>query len=123
MEIIQTSSAPPAIGPYSQAIKINGFIFCSGQIPLNKDGVFVEGDITIQTRQVLENLKAVVETSGSSLDKVVKTTIYLVDLSMFQAMNDVYSEFFGRHKPARATVQVSALPKGALVEIEAVAMV
>ncbi|KKP37987.1 hypothetical protein A2483_01440 [Candidatus Peregrinibacteria bacterium RIFOXYC2_FULL_33_13] len=121
MEFIKTNKAPEAIGPYSQAIKANGFIFCSGQIPLNTEGLLVNGDSGRQTAQVCENLKNVLESAGSSLEKVIKTTIYLKDLNDFFLVNEVYANFFP-HKPARATVEVAALPKGAMVEIECVAL-
>ncbi len=123
MKYIQTSEAPQAIGPYSQAIAINGFLYTSGQIALTPDGEFVSGDIVTQTEQVLENLKQVLKAGGSSLDRVVKTTIYLKNMEDFEAVNRVYANFFGSHKPARSTVAVQKLPKDALVEIEAVAIV
>ena len=120
---VSTPSAPAAIGPYSQAVVAGGFVFCSGQIPLDPaTGALVEGDIGVQTRRVLENLKAVLEAAGSGLDRVVKTTVFLADLADFQAMNAVYAEYFGGDPPARAAVQVAALPKGARIEIEAVAL-
>jgi 2-iminobutanoate/2-iminopropanoate deaminase len=123
MESIQTDRAPEAIGPYSQAIKANGFIFASGQIPLDPETMqIVEGGIEEQTRRVLENLKAVIEASGSSLDRVVKTTVYLVDLGEFAAMNVVYAKYFGARKPARATVQVARLPRDARIEIDLIAL-
>lgn len=123
MKYIQTSEAPQAIGPYSQAIAINGFLYTSGQIALTPDGTFVNEDIVAQTKQVLENLQQVLKAGGSSLDRVVKTTIYLKNMEDFEAVNRVYAEFFGNHKPARSTVAVQKLPKDALVEIEAVAIV
>ncbi|MBI4053182.1 MAG: RidA family protein [Candidatus Diapherotrites archaeon] len=122
MEKIFSKNAPAAIGPYSQAIKANGFVFCSGQIPIDpKTGEFVAGGIAGQTGQACKNLKAVLEAAGSSLEKVVKTTVFLKSMADFQAMNEVYARHFAS-KPARATVEVSALPKGALVEIECVAL-
>ena len=123
MKYIQTSEAPQAIGPYSQAIAINGFLYTSGQIALTPDGEFVNEDIVTQTEQVLENLKQVLKAGGSSLDRVVKTTIYLKNMEDFEAVNRVYATFFGNHKPARSTVAVQKLPKDALIEIEAVAIV
>ena len=123
MKYIQTSEAPQAIGPYSQAIAINGLLYTSGQIALTPDGEFVSGDIVTQTEQVLENLKQVLKAGGSSLDKVVKTTIYLKNMEDFEAVNRVYAEFLGNQKPARSTVAVQKLPKDALIEIEAVAIV
>ena len=123
-EAIQTDKAPKAIGPYAQAIKANGFIYTAGQIPIDpKTGNFVEGGIAAQTRQVLENLKAVLAAAGSSLDQVVKATVFLKNLTDFPAMNEVYGEYLGTAKPARSTVAVSELPRGALVEIDLVALV
>ena len=123
MNAIHTPNAPEAIGPYAQAIEANGFIFCSGQIPINPATGNIEmAGITEQTRQVLFNLKAVLEAAGSGLGKVVKTTVFLADMGDFPFMNTVYMEFFGDHKPARSTVQVARLPKSARVEIEAVAV-
>lgn len=122
MNIIQTSNAPQAIGPYSQAVAYNGLIFTSGQIALDSQNVMNNGDIRAQTTQVLENLKAILESSGSSLQKVLKTTIFLVDMNDFNALNEVYASFFGAHKPARSTIAVKTLPKNALVEIECIAM-
>jgi 2-iminobutanoate/2-iminopropanoate deaminase len=121
-EIIHTQSAPAPIGPYSQAIRANGFIFISGQIPIDaQSGNVVEGDIEVQTRQVLKNLAAVLDAAGSGLCGVVMTTVYLTDLKDFPRFNQVYAEFFGKTKPARATVQVARLPREALVEIAAIA--
>jgi 2-iminobutanoate/2-iminopropanoate deaminase len=123
MESIQTDRAPQAIGPYSQAIKANGFIFASGQIPLDPATMrIVEGGIEEQTGRVLDNLKAVLEAAGSSLDRVVKTTVYLADMNEFAAMNEIYARYFGSTKPARATVQVARLPRDVKVEIDAVAL-
>ena len=119
MNVIQTSNAPAAIGPYSQAIAIGNLLFTSGQIPLRPDGTLNDGDITVQTTQVLANLKGVIEAAGASLDKVVKTTVFLKNLDDFVAMNKVYGEAFGTHTPARSTVQVAKLPRDVLVEIEA----
>jgi 2-iminobutanoate/2-iminopropanoate deaminase len=119
---IYTQSAPAPIGPYSQAICANGFIFVSGQIPIEpQSNAVVEGDIEIQTRQALKNLSAVLEAAGSGLHGVVMTTVYLTDLNDFPRFNQVYAEYFGEAKPARATVQVARLPKEALVEIAAIA--
>lgn len=122
MEPVVTHNAPAAIGPYSQAIKVNGFVYCSGQIPLSLDGNLVEGGIVEQTTQVMKNLQAVLQAAGSDLNKVVKVTVYLKDMKMFQDFNQVYGSFFVQHKPARATVGINELPKGALVEIECVAV-
>ena len=122
-EIIQTDLAPAAIGPYSQAVKTNGLIFASGQIPIDpKSGQFVEGGIKEQTKQVLKNLAAVLEAAGSSLNRVVKTTVFLADMREFGAMNEVYGEFFKEEPPARATVEAARLPRDARVEIEAIAL-
>jgi 2-iminobutanoate/2-iminopropanoate deaminase len=122
-EIIETKGAPAPIGPYSQAIRANGFLFVSGQIPIQPEtGALIQGDIAIQTRQVMQNLSAILEAAGSSLQKVVKTTIYLTNLDDFSRLNQVYAEYFGEVKPARATVQVARLPREVLLEIEAVAV-
>lgn len=122
LEIIATQNAPQAIGPYSQAIKIDGMLYTSGQIGLTPQGELV-GDISVQTRQVLNNLKEVLKAGNSSLDKVVKTTIFLSNIDDFGIVNTIYAEFFGEHKPARSTVAVKTLPKNALVEIECLALV
>lgn len=120
--VISTAAAPAAIGPYSQAIRTGNLLFISGQIPLDPTtGQLLEGDIRVQTRQVLKNLAAILEAAGSGFARVVKTTVYLRDLSEFTAMNEVYAEFFGDQPPARATVQVARLPRDAAVEIEVVA--
>ena len=123
-EIIQTDRAPQAIGPYSQAIKANGLVFASGQIPTDpRTGQFVDGGIAEQTEQVLRNLSAVLEAAGSDLSRVVKTTVFLLDMQEFGAMNEVYGKFFSDAPPARATVQAARLPRDARVEIEAIALV
>ena len=123
-EIVNTDRAPKAIGPYSQAVKANGFIFVSGQIPIDPDtNDLVKGDIAEQTIQVIKNIKNILEAGGSGLEDVVKTTVYLRDLKKFGDMNRAYGEFFTNLFPARATVEVSNLPKGADVEIDAVAVV
>jgi len=122
-EVVQTDRAPKAIGPYEQAIKVSGFVFTAGQIPLDpKTGNMIEGGIAAQTKQVLENLKGVLEASGSSLDKVVKATVFLRNMADFAAMNEVYAEYLGGSKPARSTVAVAELPRGALIEIDLVAL-
>ncbi|SHI74848.1 endoribonuclease L-PSP [Malonomonas rubra DSM 5091] len=122
MERIETTKAPAAIGPYSQAVRAGDYLFCSGQIPLLPDsGEMVAGGISEQTRQVMDNLGEVLAAAGADFSKVVKTTIYLSDLNDFAVVNDIYAEYFVSIAPARATVQVAALPKGALVEIDAVA--
>lgn len=122
-EIISTDKAPGAIGPYSQAIKAGNFVFCSGQIPIDPvTGEFVSNDVTEQTEQVLKNLVAVLEAAGTSLANVVKTTVFLADMSDFAAMNEVYGRYFNENKPARATVQAARLPRDAKVEIECIAI-
>lgn len=122
-KVVSTEKAPKAIGPYEQAIKVGEFIYASGQIPLDpKTGNVVEGDIAVQTRQVMENLKAVLEAAGSSFDRVVKTTVFLKNIGDFAAMNEVYAEYLGKAKPARSTVAVADLPRGALVEIDLIAL-
>ena len=121
-QIITTNKAPAAIGPYSQAVKAGGFIFCSGQIALTNQGELIEGDIKAQTRQVIKNLQAVLEAAGSSLDKIVKTTVYLSDIQNFAEFNQTYAEFFRDDPPARATVESPHLPKNVLVEIDAIAI-
>lgn len=123
MKTVSTTNAPAAIGPYSQGIIVNGVFYSSGQIPLTAAGELVEGDIVAQTNQVFENLKAVLEAAGSSLDKVVKTTVFLGDMNDFAAMNEVYTSHFGDHKPARSAVEVARLPKDVKVEIEVIAVV
>ncbi|MBL8046402.1 MAG: RidA family protein [Anaerolineales bacterium] len=121
---LHTDNAPKAIGPYSQAIRANGFLFCSGQIPLDPASMqIVEGDIETQTRRVLTNIQAVLENAGTSLSRVVKTTVFMQDLGEFTRMNAVYAEFFTGTPPARSTVQVAALPRNAKIEIECVALV
>lgn len=120
---IQTDQAPQAIGPYSQAIKANGLVFLSGQIPLDPQTMqIIDGDIKAQTRRVFENLKAVLAAAGTSLDKVVRATVYLADMNDFGAMNEVYAEFLGEIKPARSTVQAARLPRDARVEIDLIAV-
>lgn len=119
---IRSDGAPAAIGPYAQAIRAGGWIHCSGQIALDPEtGELVEGGVARQTTRVLENLTAVLEEAGGSLSTVVKTTVYLADMERFDDMNRIYGEHFGDHRPARATVEVSALPRGVEVEIDAVA--
>jgi 2-iminobutanoate/2-iminopropanoate deaminase len=120
-EAVQTAEAPAAIGPYSQATVSGSMVYTSGQIPLLPDGSLVEGDVAVQARQVLENLKAVLAAAGSGLDRVLKTTVFLKDMDDFAAMNAVYAEYFSEPYPARSTVQVAKLPRDVRVEIEAVA--
>jgi 2-iminobutanoate/2-iminopropanoate deaminase len=120
---VQTDNAPNAIGPYSQAIRANGFVFASGQIPLDPATMqIVEGGIREQTERVMNNLSAVLQAAGSSMDRVVKTTVFLADLSDFVDMNEIYGRFFGDAPPARSTVQVSRLPRDVRVEIDVVAL-
>ena len=122
-EIIETKAAPDPIGPYSQAIRTNGLIFISGQIPVQPEtGLVVEGGIEAQTHQVMKNLAAILIAGGAGFDKVVKTTVFLTNLDDFSGFNRIYGEYFGEAKPARATVQVARLPKEVLLEIEAIAI-
>lgn len=123
MKTVATSNAPAAIGPYAQGIIVNNMFYSSGQIPLTAAGDLVEGDIKEQTNQVFENLKAVLAAAGSSLDKVVKTTVFMKDMNDFVDMNEVYASHFGEHKPARSAVEVARLPKDVKVEIEVIALV
>lgn len=123
-EIISTENAPGAIGPYSQAIKTGGLVFCSGQIPIDPaTGNFVSENVAEQTEQVLKNLEAVLKAAGTSLAGVVKTTVFLADMNDFGEMNEVYGKFFSDNKPARATVQAARLPRDARVEIDCIATV
>ena len=122
MNYIETVKAPKAIGPYAQAVNVNGFIYTSGQIPVTAEGLLVDGTIEEQTNQVFENLKAVLEAASSSLDKVVKATVFLTDINDFAEMNDIYARHFGAHTPARSCVQVSRLPKDVHIEIEVIAL-
>ena len=120
--VISTAEAPTAVGPYSQAIAAGGLVFCSGQVPLEpSSGVLIEGDISSQTKRVLENLAAVLRAHGLTTEHVVKTTVFMTDLANFGEMNTVYARWFPNEPPARSTIQVAALPKGANVEIEAIA--
>jgi len=122
--IVATEAAPRAIGPYSQAVISQGLVFVSGQIPLDPaTGQMVAGDIAAQTERVLENLRAILEACGSSLDRVLKTTVYLADLEDFPKMNEVYARYFSSAPPARATIQAARLPRDARIEIEAIAEV
>ncbi len=122
-QIIKTDRAPQAIGPYSQAVKTNGFVYVSGQVAIDPaTGQFVAGGIAEQTEQVLRNLTAVLEAAGTGLDQVIKTTVFLADMADFAAMNEVYAKFFASDPPARATVQAAGLPRDARVEIELVAL-
>jgi 2-iminobutanoate/2-iminopropanoate deaminase len=121
-EVIRSDRAPKAIGPYEQALKVNGWVITSGQIPLDPEtGALVEGGIGAQTRQVMENLRAVLEAAGTSMSRVVKATVYMLNLGDFQKMNEVYGEYFPQDKPVRSTVGVASLPRGASVEIDVIA--
>jgi 2-iminobutanoate/2-iminopropanoate deaminase len=123
IEPVATDRGPKAIGPYSQAVKANGFVFLSGQVALDPNTQqVVEGDVVRQTERVLENLKAIVEAAGSSLQHAVKTTVFLADMNDFAAMNEVYGRYFLTHRPARSTVEVSRLPKDVRVEIDLIAV-
>ena len=123
-ETISTDKAPKAIGPYEQAVKVGDLIYTAGQIPIDpKTGNLIDGGIVEQTRQVLENLKAVLEAGGASLDTVIKATVFLKNMADFAALNEVYGLYLGKAKPARSTVAVADLPRGALVEIDMVATI
>lgn len=123
MEIIATEDAPKAIGPYSQAVKANGLVFTSGQIPLDPaSGELVTGNFEKEARRVFENLGAVLRAAGSDFSRVLRATVYVSDLANFQTLNTIYAEYFGDHKPARTTIQAAALPKGASVEIDLIAL-
>lgn len=121
LEVISTDEAPAAIGPYSQAIKLGGLLFTSGQIPLDASGALIEGGIEEQTHQVFRNLKAVLEASGATFQDVVKATVFMKDMNQFVTVNGIYASYFGDHKPARSAVEVARLPKDVLVEIEVIA--
>lgn len=123
MKSVSTTNAPAAIGPYVQGMIVNGMFYSSGQIPLTAEGNMVEGSITEQTHQVFANLKAVLEEAGSSLQQVVKTTVFIKDMNDFVTFNEIYGQHFGDHKPARSTVEVARLPKDAQVEIEVIAVI
>ena len=123
MQYVHTDEAPQAIGPYSQAVKAHSMVYTSGQIALTPAGEMIDRDIVLQTKQVLKNLSKVLEAAESSLQNVVKTTIYLENMDDFVTVNEIYAEVFGDHKPARATVAVKTLPKNAMVEIDAIAVV
>ncbi|MFT7859333.1 MAG: RidA family protein [Sulfurimonas sp.] len=124
MKYVQTQNAPSAIGPYSQAVTVNGMVYTSGQIALKPEGSdeLLKEDVVVQAVQVLRNLEAVLVAAGSSMDKVIKTTIFMANMDDFVTVNEIYEEAFGTHKPARSTVAVKTLPKNALVEIDAVAL-
>jgi 2-iminobutanoate/2-iminopropanoate deaminase len=122
MKFVSTNEAPAAIGPYSQAVVANGMIYTSGQIPMNEKGVIEATDVVNQAHQVMKNLFYVLEAAGAHFNDVVKTTIFLTDMDDFEKVNEVYSHYFGRHKPARSTVAVQTLPKNVLIEIECIAL-
>ncbi|MDF2947890.1 MAG: endoribonuclease [Bacillales bacterium] len=121
MKIINTTNAPSAIGPYSQAVQVGDFLFCSGQIALNKNGSLVEGGIAKQTHQVFNNINAILLEANLELENVVKTTVFLSNMNDFSEVNEIYSSYFKEHKPARSCVEVSRLPKDVLIEIEIIA--
>ena len=124
LDFVSTAGAPKAIGPYSQGVIANGFLFTAGQVALDPDkGELVPGGITEQTTRALENLRAILKQAGSDFSQVVKTTVFLVDMADFTPMNEIYGKAFGQHRPARSTVAVAALPRGARVEIEVIAAV
>jgi len=122
MKFISTKQAPQAIGPYSQAVEVNGFIYTSGQIAMDENGIMVASDIENQTHQVMKNLFYVLEASGARFEDVIKTTIFLADMADFDKVNAIYAHYFGEHKPVRSTVAVRTLPKNALVEIDCMAL-
>ncbi|WP_400244736.1 RidA family protein [Niallia sp. JL1B1071] len=122
MKVVQTSNAPAAIGPYSQGIIVNNLFFSSGQIPLTAEGTLIEGDVQAQTHQVFKNLAAVLKEAGASFETVVKATVFIKNMEDFQAINEVYGEYFSTHKPARSCVEVARLPKDVLVEMEVIAL-
>jgi 2-iminobutanoate/2-iminopropanoate deaminase len=122
MRFVETKEAPAAIGPYSQAVVANGIVYTSGQIPMDEKGVIVADDIINQTHQVMKNLFYVLEASGAHFNDVIKTTVFLADMDDFLKMNEVYSHYFGHHKPARSTVAVKTLPRGVLIEIDCIAL-
>ncbi|KYG33295.1 RidA family protein [Alkalihalobacillus trypoxylicola] len=123
MKLVYTKDAPDAIGPYSQAMIVNNMVYSSGQIPLTSDGDLVNGTVEEQTHQVFKNLKAVLKEAGSSLEKVVKATVFIKNMDDFPAINEVYGQYFSEHKPARSCVEVARLPKDVLIEIEVIALV
>ena len=122
MKFISTTEAPPAIGPYSQAVVANGLIYTSGQIPMNEKGIVVATDVVNQAHQVMKNLFYVLEAAGAHFNDVIKTTIFLTDMNDFDKVNEVYSHYFAHHKPARSTIAVKTLPKNVLIEIECIAL-
>ncbi|MDQ0300954.1 2-iminobutanoate/2-iminopropanoate deaminase [Salibacterium salarium] len=123
MKTIYTPNAPAAIGPYSQGIIVNNIFYSSGQIPLTPEGEMVEGDVREQTHQVFQNVKAILAEAGSSLESVIKATVFIKNMDEFPVINEIYGEYFDEHQPARSCVEVAKLPKNALVEIEVIALV
>lgn len=123
MEIINTSQAPAAIGPYSQGVVVNNLFYSSGQIPLKPNGELIEGNIESQTHQVFSNIQAVLQDAGASLDSVVKATLFIKDMNDFPVINEIYGEYFQNHKPARSCVEVARLPKDVLIEMDVIALV
>jgi 2-iminobutanoate/2-iminopropanoate deaminase len=122
MQFLNTNKAPKAIGPYSQAIKVNGFLYTSGQIALKLNGKMVKNDIKKQTKQVFKNLKAILEFNKSKIEDIIKINIFLIDMDDFQVVNKIMEKIFGEHKPARSTIAVKSLPKNALIEIDLIAI-
>ena len=122
MKFISSKDAPTAIGPYSQAVVVNGFLYTSGQIPMNEKGIIVAEDVVNQAHQVMKNLFYLLEAGGSHFNDVIKTTIFLTDMDDFEKVNEVYSHYFGHHKPARSTIAVKSLPRDVKIEIECVAL-
>lgn len=123
LQVVATKDAPTAIGPYSQAIIVDRFVYTSGQIPLGLDGQVVQGGIEEQTHQVFSNLRAVLEAAGTTFQQVIKATVFIKDMNQFAAVNEIYATYFGDHKPARSTVEVARLPKDVGVEIELIALI
>ncbi len=123
MEFLHTTNAPAAIGPYSQAVKVNGLLYTSGQIALTVDGEMVENDIKKQTRQIFSNIKAILEDNNSTMDKVIKVNIFLTDMNDFGVVNVLMAEAFGEHKPVRSTIEVKGLPKNSMIEMDVIASV
>jgi len=123
MEFLNTTNAPAAIGPYSQAIKVGGMLYSSGQIALTPEGVMLENDIKLQTRQIFKNIRAILEDNGAYMENIIKINIFLTDMNDFGIVNVIMAEEFGEHKPVRSTIEVSALPKNAMIEMDIIAKV
>ena len=123
MEFLNTINAPAAIGPYSQAVKVGGMLYSSGQIALTPEGVMIENNIKLQTRQIFKNIRAILEDNGATMDNIIKINIFLTDMSDFGIVNVIMAEEFGEHKPVRSTIEVSALPKNAMIEMDIIAEV